>query len=235
MRLQVGAAFACDPCACSRAPTPCALPCRLLHAERNGTADGLTTAPLAPAKASDCNTTILAFLKGRPELSTMVQLLEAAGAAVGAAWCPVFDHLHPPTCMLRSTVSQLAVTSPPRLCPCPPRCAGVAPLLEDSNSTASITLFAPTNDAFKAVPAAVDLKDVETLQQASGRAVWRARHQARAGAGSRGVPLPLCPPASRTPSLPPPPPPLAPPAGPSVPHHTGAGNRARRQDDAARG
>lgn len=42
---------------------------------------------------------------------------------------------------------------------------GIAPLLEDAST--SITLFAPTDEAWAAVPPQVDLKDVETLQQAS--------------------------------------------------------------------
>jgi uncharacterized surface protein with fasciclin (FAS1) repeats len=41
--------------------------------------------------------------------------------------------------------------------------AGIAPLLEDT--TTSITLFAPTDEAWAAVPPEVDVKDVETLQQ----------------------------------------------------------------------
>lgn len=52
--------------------------------------------------------------------------------------------------------------SPPPFHAHPPP-AGVAPLLEDSST--SLTLFAPANEAWAAVPPQVDLKDTETLQQ----------------------------------------------------------------------
>lgn len=49
-------------------------------AERNATADALTTAPIRPTTAAACNDTVAAFLRSRPDLSTLVQHLEAAGA-----------------------------------------------------------------------------------------------------------------------------------------------------------
>ncbi|PRW57696.1 hypothetical protein C2E21_3455 [Chlorella sorokiniana] len=87
-------------------------------AEINGTRDGITAAPLVQANEPACNVTLLDFISERPELSVLVQHLEAAG---------------------------------------------IAPLLEDT--TTSITLFAPTDEAWAAVPPEVDVKDVETLQQ----------------------------------------------------------------------
>lgn len=56
-------------------------------ADSNGTADALTTAAISPAQAAACNDTVLAFLQGRPELSTLVCHLESAGGPrVGLDW-----------------------------------------------------------------------------------------------------------------------------------------------------
>lgn len=88
--------------------------------------------------------------------------------------------------------------------PCPAHCLsppGIAPLLEDA--TTSITLFAPTDEAWAAVPPEVDLKDIEMLQQANrGCASGRAAHGRGCTAeGFRGYRAWLYAPAFRTPFL----------------------------------
>ncbi len=127
-----------------------------------------------PAAESTCNTTVLEALEERPELSMLVHYLEVAGGcSYGAGqlagqvhWRCVVDlpaHSCPPHTPAPNQLAacQLPAALSPSFTPLP----GIAPLLEDAST--SITLFAPTDEAWAAVPPQVDLKDVETLQQAS--------------------------------------------------------------------
>ena len=185
------------------AAAPPVTACLPAAAEGAGVREGLTTAAIAPSATLTCNETILDFLQSRPDLSTLLTHLETAGkqAAGPGSWLPLAMHgAHACGCTAtaarRLEWGQQACSArlapppaSPRLPACPPPLrAGVAPLLNDSAAT--ITLFAPTNDAWAQVQAGlVDLRDIEVLQQvltflvAQGglHVSWSGRQGGRAG------------------------------------------------------